>query len=116
MTRATSLVPYFVDVESDDWLLEPGAARKIAKTMPGDVGAVMPVAAFGQPIDIAAWDEFRSNTGLAVVIDSAAGFDAMGVGDVPTSSVSMRPRCSVPVKAASLPVAMRISYDASRLI
>ena len=77
------LVPFFVDVESDDWLMQPATAAKIAASMRGDVGAVMPVAAFGQPVDVAAWDEFRSDTGLAVVIDSAAGFDAMGVGQTP---------------------------------
>jgi dTDP-4-amino-4,6-dideoxygalactose transaminase len=77
------LVPFFVDVGSDDWLMQPGAAVEIAASMRGSVGAVMPVAAFGQPVDVAAWDDFQSDTGLAVVIDSAAGFDAVRVGHVP---------------------------------
>ena len=37
----------------------------------------MPVAPFGRPIDVEAWDRFRSSSGLAVVIDAAAGFDAV---------------------------------------
>ena len=77
------LVPFFVDVGAEDWLMQPSVAAKIATSKSDEVGAVMPVAAFGQPVDVAAWDDFRSQTGLAVVIDSAAGFDAMGVGDVP---------------------------------
>jgi dTDP-4-amino-4,6-dideoxygalactose transaminase len=80
---AAGLVPFFVDVAPDDWLLRPAAVAEIAASMAGDVSAVMPVAAFGQPVDVGAWDDFRHDTGLAVVIDSAAGFDAMQVGDVP---------------------------------
>jgi dTDP-4-amino-4,6-dideoxygalactose transaminase len=36
----------------------------------------MPVVPFGRPIDVEAWDRFRARTGLAVVIDAAAGFDS----------------------------------------
>ena len=43
----------------------------------------MPVAPFGRPIDVAAWDSFRSRTGLPVVIDAAAGFDAITPSAVP---------------------------------
>ena len=32
----------------------------------------MPVAPFGRPIDISAWDRFRGRTGIAVVVDAAA--------------------------------------------
>jgi dTDP-4-amino-4,6-dideoxygalactose transaminase len=80
---AAGLVPYFIDVAPDDWLIHPAAVEKIVAGIAGNVGAVMPVAPFGQPVEIAAWDEFRRRTGLAVVIDSAAGFDAIEVGDVP---------------------------------
>ena len=43
----------------------------------------MPVAPFGRPIDLHAWDRFRSRTGLAVVIDAAAGFDAVAATGTP---------------------------------
>ena len=43
----------------------------------------MPVVPFGRAIDLAAWDRFRSQTGLPVVIDAAAGFDTLLPGDTP---------------------------------
>ncbi|MFA6963990.1 DegT/DnrJ/EryC1/StrS family aminotransferase [Bosea sp. (in: a-proteobacteria)] len=80
---SAGLVPYFLDVSSEEWLLKPEAIAQASEAIEGNVGAVMPVAPFGQPIDVAAWDSFRRATKLAVVIDSAAGFDAIGVGEVP---------------------------------
>jgi dTDP-4-amino-4,6-dideoxygalactose transaminase len=71
------LVPYFVDVDPLTWALDARAVNDIIERAPGEVGAVMPVAPFGQPIDFAAWDRFRSSTGLPVVIDAAAGFDSL---------------------------------------
>jgi dTDP-4-amino-4,6-dideoxygalactose transaminase len=50
---------------------------------PAQVGAIMPVAPFGQPIDIAAWDRFRAHTGIPVVIDAAAGFDSLVPSETP---------------------------------
>lgn len=77
------LVPYFVDVEADTWALDAEEIANAISQAPAEVGAVMPVAPFGQPIDIAAWDRFRSRTGLPVVIDAAAGFDSLKPGEVP---------------------------------
>ena len=77
------LTPYFVDVDPETWALDAEEiVNEIAKA-PAPVGAVMPVSAFGRPIDIAAWDRFRSRTGLPVVIDAAAAFDALTPGRVP---------------------------------
>jgi dTDP-4-amino-4,6-dideoxygalactose transaminase len=78
------LIPYFVDVDPRTWALEPDAIDAILANAPGTVGAVMPVAPFGRPIDVAAWDRFRSRAGLAVVIDAAAGFDAVVATGTPT--------------------------------
>jgi dTDP-4-amino-4,6-dideoxygalactose transaminase len=77
------LVPWFVDVDADTWALDPAAVRDALAHAPGLVGAVMPVAPFGQPVDVAAWDEFRAATGLPAVIDAAAGFDALVAGATP---------------------------------
>ena len=77
------LVPYFVDVDPFTWALDPHAVADIIKQAPGEVGAVMPVAPFGQPIDVAAWDRFRSRTSLPVVIDAAAGFDSLTPTETP---------------------------------
>jgi dTDP-4-amino-4,6-dideoxygalactose transaminase len=77
------LIPYFVDVDPETWALDVDeVARKIAHA-PSPVGAVMPVVPFGRPIDVAAWGRFRSGTGVPVVIDAAAGFDAVKPADVP---------------------------------
>ena len=78
------LIPYFVDVDPRTWALEPDAIDDIVARAPAEVGAVMPVAPFGKPIDLRAWDRFRSRTGIAVVIDAAAGFDAVEATGTPT--------------------------------
>lgn len=78
------LTPYFIDVNADTMTIDPeGTAAAIARA-PAPVGAVMPVAPFGQPMDVAAWDIFRARTGLAVVIDAAAGFDAIRPSATPS--------------------------------
>lgn len=77
------LVPYFVDVDPETWSLDPAAVLDAVRGAPATVGAVMPVAPFGSPIPVAAWDAFRDETGIAVVIDAAAGFDALVPGATP---------------------------------
>ena len=78
------LVPYFIDVDVNSRMLNPDRVGEEIASAPAPVSAVMPVAPFGQPIDVAAWDRFRSRTGLAVVIDAAAGFDSLRPGETPT--------------------------------
>ncbi|MCX7041900.1 MAG: DegT/DnrJ/EryC1/StrS family aminotransferase [Gammaproteobacteria bacterium] len=67
--------PCLVDVEADSWLLD---ADKMA-THPrlDQVGVVIPVAAFGRPVEQAPWLAFRERTGIPVVIDGAASFEAL---------------------------------------
>ncbi len=77
------LVPYFVDVDPRTWAIDPGTIADVISDAPGTIGAVMPVVPFGRPIDIAAWDRFRSRTSLPVVVDAATGFDAIKPGAVP---------------------------------
>lgn len=78
------LVPYFVDVEPETWALDPSMLLDELSRAPAPVGAIMPVMPFGQPLDIAAWEVFRSRTGLAVVIDAAAAFDSLVPSAVPS--------------------------------
>jgi dTDP-4-amino-4,6-dideoxygalactose transaminase len=78
------LVPYFVDVDPGTWAFDPERLSHELSRAPGKVSAVMPVAPFGQPIDVSLWDQFRARTGLAVVIDAAAGFDSLVSGRVPS--------------------------------
>lgn len=77
------LIPYFVDIDADTWTVDPETIADVIAGAPDVVGAVMPVAPFGRPINVAAWDRFQSRTGLPVVIDAAAGFDAITPGAVP---------------------------------
>lgn len=80
---SAGLRPCFVDV-APDWALHPEAAEAAVRAAPGPVGAVMPVAPFGLPLDLRAWDAFRARTGIAVVVDAAAAFDAAMPGTVPS--------------------------------
>ena len=74
---AAGLVPFFVDVDPETWALDPETMSDVIARAPGEVGAVMPVMPFGGPIELEAWDRFRSTSGVPVVIDAAAGFDAL---------------------------------------
>jgi dTDP-4-amino-4,6-dideoxygalactose transaminase len=65
--------PYLADVDADSWLLEPDAL--LGHPQLDRVGLVMPVAAFGRPVDVAAWLRFRERTGIPVVVDAAASFE-----------------------------------------
>ena len=80
--RLAGLIPYLVDVDPDHGAMTPAIAAVALATAPGPVGAVVPVLPFGQPVldpaaDLAAWDVFGERHRLAVVIDAAAGFDAV---------------------------------------
>ena len=77
------LVPYFIDVDAKSGVLDPERASEEIARAPKPIRAVIPVAPFGQPIDVEAWDRFRSRTGLAVVIDAAASFDSLLPGSTP---------------------------------
>ena len=78
------LKPHFIDVLPGTGLLTPERVLEVLAQMPpGRVGAVMPVAPFGYPVDVAAWDRFHEQTRIPVVIDAAAGFDALRPGRVP---------------------------------
>jgi len=78
------LVPYFVDVDPETCALDASKLLDAITRAPAPVGAIMPVMPFGLPLDIAAWEMFRSRTGLAVVIDAAAGFDSLVPSAVPS--------------------------------
>jgi dTDP-4-amino-4,6-dideoxygalactose transaminase len=71
------LVPFFVDVDPSTWALDPKTITDVIQRAPAEVGAVMVVAPFGQPIDVETWDRFRASSGLPIVIDAAAGFDSL---------------------------------------
>lgn len=77
------LVPWFVDVDPDTWMLDPASLMAILDQAPAPVGAVIPVSAFGRMPDLAAWKAFRAATGLPVLIDAAAAFDTADDCELP---------------------------------
>jgi dTDP-4-amino-4,6-dideoxygalactose transaminase len=77
------MIPFFVDVDPSTWALDPRAIEQEIARAPAKVGAVMVVAPFGRPIDYLAWDDFKNRSGLPVVIDAAAAFDSLQVGETP---------------------------------
>lgn len=68
------LTPYFVDVDHDSWQMTPAAAKRALRRV-NDAAAVIVVAPFGAPLDMAAWTDFIRKTNIPVVVDAAASFD-----------------------------------------
>ena len=77
--------PYFVDVDPDTWMLDPAATCAAIAAAPAEVGAIMPIAAFGRAPDLAAWREVREATGVPVIVDGAAAFDGLHSAPVPVT-------------------------------
>jgi dTDP-4-amino-4,6-dideoxygalactose transaminase len=68
------LEPHFVDVDRGSWAIRPEDILDVAAKR--SVGAAVVVSAFGAPLDVDAWHEFSRTSGIPVVVDAAAGFDA----------------------------------------
>ncbi|HZZ90108.1 MAG TPA: DegT/DnrJ/EryC1/StrS family aminotransferase, partial [Caulobacteraceae bacterium] len=77
--------PYFIDVDPETWMLDPTATCAALAGAPGEVGAIMPVAAFGRVPDLAAWRDVATGTGLPVIVDGAAAFDGLHGAPVPVT-------------------------------
>ncbi len=73
--RQAGLAPYFVDVQPNTWAPDPARVQAIA--LERKVGAIVVVAPFGAPLDMAAWDAVAAATGVPVIIDAAAAFDTL---------------------------------------
>ena len=73
--------PVICDVDRDNWLLTPAiASAAFAATQ---IDAVLPVATFGCPQDVALWHAWSEEHGIPVVIDAAGAFGNQPVGPVP---------------------------------
>jgi dTDP-4-amino-4,6-dideoxygalactose transaminase len=79
------LTPYFVDVDPETWMLDPAATCAAIAAAPTEVGAIMPVAAFGRMPDLAHWRLLADGTGLPVIVDGAAAFDGLESAPVPVT-------------------------------
>jgi dTDP-4-amino-4,6-dideoxygalactose transaminase len=81
--RAAGLTAWFHDVDRRTWALNPDQVTETLKRMPRPVSSVIVVAPFGAPVDVKGWEEFQDRTGIAVVVDAAAAFDAAGASGIP---------------------------------
>ena len=79
------LTPYFVDVDPETWMLEPAATCAAIAGAPAEVGAIMPVAAFGRMPNLATWRDIADGSRLPVIVDGAAAFDALDSAPVPVT-------------------------------
>ena len=79
------LTPYFVDVDPDTWMLDPAATCAAIAGAPAEVGAILPVAAFGRVPDLERWRQLAEGAGLPVVVDGAAAFDGLQSAPVPVT-------------------------------
>ena len=68
--------PLVVSCDPKSWTFAPEDLLRQERLLER-VGVVMPVAPFGQWIDTAPWLAFQQRTGIPVVIDAAACFDAL---------------------------------------
>ena len=81
--------PYFVDVDADTWQLQ--SERLYEHSRLSEIGLVVPVAPFGRAVPQAPWLEFHRRTGVAVVIDGGASFEAVSadpakyLGEIPVA-------------------------------
>jgi dTDP-4-amino-4,6-dideoxygalactose transaminase len=80
---AAGMTPYLADVDPESGALTPELAAAACRGAPSAVAAVVVVAPFGAPAGGEVWAQFRSSTGLPVLLDAAAGFDALQPSDIP---------------------------------
>jgi dTDP-4-amino-4,6-dideoxygalactose transaminase len=81
--RAAGLAVWFHDVDRRSWALNPDQVTETLKRMPRPVSVVIVVAPFGAPIEMKGWEEFQDRTGIAVIVDAAAAFDAARPSRIP---------------------------------
>jgi dTDP-4-amino-4,6-dideoxygalactose transaminase len=74
------LQPVIADIDEHGWSLTPEIARRAAEHH--RIDAVMPVATFGRPQDMVAWDQFECDTGIPVIVDAAGAYGNQAAGNV----------------------------------
>jgi len=99
-------IPVLSDVDAHTWLLSPDVAR--AACAQTRIDAVLPVATFGMPHDMQAWQQFEQDTGLPVVIDAAAAYGSQWLqGASGTLVCSLHTTKSLPAGEGGLVVSTR---------
>jgi len=67
--------PYFLDIEMDSWVLDP--QRLARHPVLARAGVILPVAPFGLLPNMRALEDLQEATGIPVVLDAAAAFEAV---------------------------------------
>ena len=78
--------PLFVDVESDSWHMDPAALAHAAEQHGDRIAAVLACSTFGVPPSpeaVAGWQQTSDSLGVALLVDSAAGFGAIDAAGTP---------------------------------
>lgn len=102
-------VPVLADVDPESWMLTPDIAR--AACADTRVDAVLPVATFGMPHDMQAWQRFEESTGLPVVIDAAAAYGSQWLQKAQGTLVfSLHTTKSLPAGEGGLVVSTRPAW------
>ncbi len=98
--------PVLADVDAHTWLLTPEIAH--AACQQAAIQAVLPVATFGMPHDMHAWQQFEQDTGLPVVIDAAAAYGSQWLNGADGTLVfSLHTTKSLPAGEGGLVVSTR---------
>ena len=80
---------HLAEVNGNTWQLDPVILQR--HTRLSEIGVVVPVAAYGRPVEQEPWVRFTRDTGIPVVIDAAAAFASLlrapgrFVGEVPVA-------------------------------
>ncbi len=78
------LVPWFVDVDPQTGALDPQRVLALLDQAPGPVSSLIVVAPHGHMPALEGWCQFRDQTGIEVIVDAAAAFDAVDACPLPT--------------------------------
>ena len=98
--------PVLADVDACSWMLTPEIARAACERI--RVDAVLPVATFGMPHDMQAWQQFEKDTGLPVIIDAAAAYGSQWLqGAEGTLVFSLHATKSLPAGEGGLVISTR---------
>lgn len=98
--------PVLADIDPHTWLLTPSIARTACESM--RIDAVIPVATFGMPHDMRAWQQFEDDMRIPVIIDAAAAYGSQWLhGATGTLIFSLHTTKSLPAGEGGLVVSTR---------
>jgi dTDP-4-amino-4,6-dideoxygalactose transaminase len=75
--KNVGLNPILCDIDPGTWQLNPNDLYQHIKQH--DIAAIIPVAAFGVPVDSSSWAKLSNNTGIPVIVDAAAALSSQSI-------------------------------------